>query len=275
MPGAGGTPPPASHPNDPREEDPVPAPRVLRLLAAAVDGLLAVLVVCVAAWRAGVLGSGVVPLGVFAAAILVLFALRDVPSGASLAKWLLGLRVTTSAGTTPRLGSRLLRAPWSATPLAWLFPALERRTPWRVVAYVPSAAGLAVRLTLAAIALGLAGVVGFAALRPGIGRDDALHLARTTIASDPLLPRTIGAPFDVELGRILPRRAVANGAAFEVELRGPHARQNMTVVARRVGGAWAVDEVIDIAVTAPDTAPSMAGGSRARGGSAPHEPDAR
>jgi hypothetical protein len=274
MPGAGGTTPPASHPNLGGGGS-VPAPRVLRLLAAAVDSVLAVLVVCVAAWRAGVLGTGIVPLGVFGAGILVLFALRDVPSGASLAKWLLGLRVATTDGTTPRLGSRLLRAPWSATPLGWMFPALERRTPWRVVAYVPSAAGLAVRLALAAVALALAGAVGFAALRPSIGRDDALHLARTTIASDPLLPRTLGAPFDVELGRILPRRAVANGAAFEVELRGPRARQNMTVVARRVGGAWAVDEVIDIAVTAPDTAPSMAGGSRTRSGPAQHETESR
>jgi hypothetical protein len=231
---------------------------LLRLLAAAVDGLLAILVVCIAAWRAGVLGSGVVPLAAFAAAIWVLFALRDVPSGASLAKWLLGLRVATTAGTTPRLGSRLLRAPWSATPLAWLFPALERRTPWRVVAYVPSTAGLGVRLALAVAALGVAGVIGFAALRPSIGRDDALHLAHTTIAADPLLPRTLGTPVAVELGRILPRRAVASGAAFELELRGPRGRQSMTVVAIRVGGAWAVDEVIDIAVT-PDTAPGIAG----------------
>jgi hypothetical protein len=224
-----------------------------------VDGVAAVLASVVAALRAAdgraaadeaAAGLPLVPIVVAAS---LLFALRDVPAGASLAKWLLGLRVETRAGTRPGLASRLARAPWSVLPLGWLFPALEHRTPWRVVAYAPSTAGLALRLALAVTALGAGSFAAFSALRPGITRDDATRLARATIAGDPLLQRALGAPLEIELGRIAPRRALRGGAVFELQAYGPRGRQSMTVVARRVADVWAIEEVVDIETVPPET----------------------
>jgi hypothetical protein len=234
-----------------------------RLCAALVDGVLAVLIVIVAAMRAagGTAGSNGIALPALALALaaLVLFALRDVASGASLAKWLLGLRVETGSGRRPGLGSRLARAPWSVLPLGWASPALEARTPWRVVAYTPSTAGLVARLALAVAALAVGGATTFAALRPGIGRDDALRLAESTIAADPLLQRVLGQPITLQLGRIAPRRAVRGAAVFTLQATGPRGSQSMTVVARRVGDAWAVEEITDIETVMSADAPSGSG----------------
>jgi hypothetical protein len=230
-----------------------------------VDGVVAVLASVVAALR-GVGGgdaTGGLPLAAIGAAALALFALRDVPAGASLAKWLLGLRVETRAGTRPSLASRRARARGRVLRRAWLPPAPARRTPWRVVAYAPTTAGLAVRLVLAATTLVAGGVIAFTALRPGITSADATRLARATIAGDPHLQRTLGLPIAIEVGTIAPRRALRGGAVFELQAFGPRGRQTMTVVARRIGSDWAVEEVVDIQTVAPD----LGGGVRAeRGG---------
>ena len=228
--------------------------RIARLFAAAVDVVLAVLIAVAAALRRAaddaVAGLPVQPIAI---AAVCLFALRDVPSGASLAKWLLGLRLETPGGARPGVASRLLRAPWSVLPLAWLFPALERRTPWRVVAYAPSAAGLVTRLTLAAVAVAAGGIAAFTTLRPAIGRDDAVQLAHATLGDDPLLQRELGVPITIELGTIAPRRTLRDGAVFAVAAHGPRGHQNMTVVARRVGDTWAIEERFDIETVVTDS----------------------
>jgi hypothetical protein len=184
--------------------------------------------------------------------VVLLLALRDVPTGASGAKWLLGLRLVGPNGGRLPLGARLLRAPVSLLPLEWLAGERRGTLPWRVVSYVPSAAGLGVRVALA-LATG-ACCVGFGvqSLRPSIGRADALRLASDSILADPLLRRTLGDPLEVQVRRIEPRNRLAlrgTEGQFELRIQGPRARQDMRVRALKVEGRWAVDEIVDIDIS--------------------------
>jgi len=191
---------------------------------------------------------------------LFFFALRDVASGASLAKWLMGVRVETAAGRRPSIASRLARAPWSILPFG-MIPAIERLTPWRVTAYAPSTTGLTVRAALAAAALAATATWTFAATRPSIGRNDALRLARSLVAGDSLLRDRLGEPCEVEVDELVPRARLGwsrGEGVFAVHVRGARAQQTMTVRSRRIAGVWAVDEVTDIEVSPTVASKSVA-----------------
>jgi hypothetical protein len=142
--------------------------------------------------------------------------------------------------------------PWSLLPFG-LVPAVERRTPWRVAAYLPSGAGLAARALLAASALGATLFWGRAVLRPSIDRADAMRLAENTLIVDPFLRSQLGPPMSAEVGELAPRSGsgwTTSEGAFQLRIRGSRATQTMTVRARKVDGAWTVDEVTDIEVSA-------------------------
>jgi hypothetical protein len=184
---------------------------------------------------------------------LALLAVRDLPTGASLAKWLLCLRVAGRDGRPLGLGLRLLRAPVSLLPLALLPAEVQHRLPWRVVGYAPGVRGLVLRtlLTGGAAAVSIAWAVE--TVRPSIGRDEAARLARTLVDGDPLLGRALGEPLEHEVLRVTPRAHQAGRgqrASFEMRVRGLHKQQSMTVHVRRVDGAWTVEEVLDIDIGA-------------------------
>jgi len=196
-----------------------------------------------------------------AALTLGLVALRDVPTGASLAKWILCLRVVRPDGRPLGFWQRLARAPFSLLPLAWLSRHVQATLPWRIATYSPSARGLALRT-------GLAGAVAAASLgwgvdtvRPSIGRGDAERLVDATILSDPQLERALGSPLASHVRRISPRaqeRIHGAHARFELVVRGSEMQQDMVVVALKIDGRWVVDEITDIAVREVDAAEPMA-----------------
>lgn len=232
----------------------------LRIAAGFVDATLSLALAAAALWLGGphvpgVAGTALTLDARFLGTALIFFALRDVGGGASVAKWVMGLRVESPAGTRPGFVSRLVRAPWALLPLG-LVPAIERRTPWRVVAYVPSGMGLAVRAVLAVACLGSTLVWGATALRPSIGRDDAMQLAKSTLLGDPFLRGALGEPLLAEIGAVAPRgRGTwrSHEGAFQMRILGARAMQSMTVRARKVDGAWAIDEVTEIEVSALDS----------------------
>jgi hypothetical protein len=239
-----------------------PAQRVLAFTLDLCVALAAVLLLQLAirhglvapfgAWRPDGFGPGIDPQSVALAIALV--ALRDVPTGASFAKWLLALRVVGTDGTTLPLGLRLLRAPLSVLPFEWVAGEARGRLPWRVVPYAPSFRGLVARAALALLA-GIWSVVwGVETLRPSIGRRDAGRLARTVI-QDPALARALGPPLETEVRSIVPRsRMMLRGdeGEFELRVRGTRGRQDMRVRSLRIDGHWAVDEVVDIEITMTD-----------------------
>jgi hypothetical protein len=203
-------------------------------------------------------GTTLVPLdrGVWIAT-LALFALRDVATGASLAKWMLGLRLEMTDGTPTTFAGRLRHMPFSLSPLG-LIPAFERRTPWRVSVYVPSGRGLLLRAAVAVVLVGGSAVVTTLARRPRIGHDDALQLAQATILSDPHLADALGAPLTAEVGRTSPHANAtwrSSEGDFELRVRGVRAMQTMVVRARKIDGQWAVEEVTDIERSSLDAPP--------------------
>jgi len=235
---------------------------LLRIAAGFVDATLALALAFLALWVAAphIPGNDATALaldGRFLGTALLFFALRDVARGASVAKWVMGLRVETPAGTLPSLASRLARVPWALLPFG-LVPALERRTPWRVAAYVPTGGGLGVRAVLAMTCLVSTLLWGTTALRPSIGHEDAMQLAQTTLLGDPFLRSTLGEPLRAEIGAVAPRgRGTwrSHEGTFQMRIHGARAMQSMTVQARKVDGAWAVDEVTEIQVSLVDSLP--------------------
>jgi len=211
------------------------------------------------AWRPDGLGLGLDTATL--ALALALGALRDVPTGASVAKWLLGLRVVGLDGRTLPFGLRLLRAPISLLPFEWVAGESRGRLPWRVETYVPSFRGLLVRAGLALVAGAWSILWGVETLRPSIARGDAERLARHVVLHDPALVRELGEPLEADVRSIVPRsRMFLRGgeAEFQLRVRGMRARQDMRVRACKVEGRWVVDEVVDIEITrvdsiAPDT----------------------
>ena len=186
---------------------------------------------------------------------LVLIWARDVPLGASPAKWLLCLTVTDADGKPLPVASRLLRALVGAVPLGLFKPHFERRLfGWRVVSYSPSRAGLVTRTALTAGAAVFSVTWAFETVRPSIGRGEARQLA-DVLLDDPLLPRTLGQPLDFEIGSVT-RRARQPGASarasFRLRILGPRARQDMLVHARKVDGTWTLEELTDIEVTSAE-----------------------
>ncbi len=192
---------------------------------------------------------------------LGLALLRDVPTGASLAKWILCLRVVRPDGTKLRFWSRLARAPFSLLPFAWSSPRVQTSLPWRVVTYTPSARGLGLRTALAGAAAAASLTWGVDTVRPSIGRNDAEKLVHSTVLRDPLLQRALGAPLAWHVQRISPRaheRMYGARGRFELIVRGSAMQQDMVVVALKIDGRWVVDEITDIALRNVDPTEAVA-----------------
>lgn len=242
----------------------MPAPRWLRLAALLLDGMLAAslaLLVRLAVQIGIVPGFGAWGPGLEAPwfdAQLVLLALglaavRDVPWGSSPAKWLLCLRLVGSDGRRLGFGLRLLRAPASFLPFAWLPRSAQSRLPWRVVGYTPGPRGLVARTLLTGAAAAVS--IGWAVetVRPSIGERDAGRLARLLVDGDPLMRRQLGEPVEFRVVRVTPRAHQPQRgwrASFQMHVRGLRMQQSMVVHAQRVDGAWTVDEVLDIDISA-------------------------
>lgn len=192
---------------------------------------------------------------------LGLVALRDVPTGASLAKWILCLRVVRPDGRPLGFWQRLARAPFSLLPFAWMSRHVQATLPWRIATYTPSARGLALRTGLAGAAAAASLGWGVDTVRPSIGRRDAERLVHSTVLSDPHLERELGSPLSWQVRRISPRaheRIHGTRGRFELVVRGSEMQQNMVVVALKIDGRWVVDEITDIALRDVDPAESMA-----------------
>jgi hypothetical protein len=192
--------------------------------------------------------------------VLALTLLRDVPFGASAAKWLLCLRVVGRDGQPLGLLRRILRAPLSLLPLP---STLQSQLGWWVAAYSPSRAGLVARTAITAGAAVFSITWAVETVRPSISRGDAVRLSERLAHNDPLLRRTLGEPLEVEVGSIRRRtqqRDRLTEASFALRIEGPRARQEMLVHARRVDGTWTIEELTDIEITAaePDTTPTVA-----------------
>ena len=192
---------------------------------------------------------------------LGLASLRDVPTGASLAKWTLCLRVVRPDGTKLGFWSRVARAPFSLLPFAWISRRVQATLPWRVVTYTPSARGLGLRTALAGAAAAASLTWGVDTVRPSIGRGDAERLVHSTVLSDPHLQHALGAPLAWHVQRISPRaheRVYGARGRFELIVRGTAMQQDMVVVALKIDGRWVVDEITDIAQRSVDPAEAVA-----------------
>jgi hypothetical protein len=239
---------------------PVPAGAVPRLVAFGIDLVLA-LAAAVAVHGAFLRGwlPGLHPTGNDAVNLLqlpstwvltlLLVAVRDVPLGASFAKWMLCLRVVGVSGRPLSWPLRLLRAPLCTLPLEWLAGERRAAVPWRVTSYAPGSAGFALRVGLALGAASWSVVWGVASVRPSIGRGDAVQLVEQTLGRDPLLQRELGAPLQFEITAVTPRSRTglsAERGEFAVRVRGSARRQAMRVHALKVEGRWVIDELVDI-----------------------------
>lgn len=273
-------PDPAGVTSDPGALDAAPvarfAPRLPRAMAFLVDIMMALALGLVwrfsvhlqmlpgpLAWRPGANGPWVD--GTVLLFALAIFVLRDVPAGASLSKWLLCLRLVDERGRPLGFARRVLQVPASVLPFTWLWPGLQRRWPAGVGIYTPSARGMATRTTLASLAAVGSLLWGIESLRPSIGPRDASRLAEDTVLRDPALARTLGQPLEFELGSIAPRaheKLRREEARFDLVVRGRHSRQDMSVLARKVEGAWVVDQVVDIEVSALEPSPREAVAAR-------------
>lgn len=245
----------------------VAAPRFHRLTALLVDGLLALALVllvrllvrigvfpAIGNWHPGE-QSVWIDAQVFVASAS-LTALRDVPFGASFAKWLLCMRLTDRAGRPFGLLGRILRAPSSLLPFAWMSSRIQSRQSWRVSTYTPTRRGLALRTAFAAAAAVTSVAWGIETVRPSIGRNDALRLASATLLSDPRLQLELGPPLQMQVRTISPRaHEIVHGqlGKFELQIRGRERQQDMVVHARKVDGAWAIDTIVDIDISAIDS----------------------
>ncbi len=240
------------------------APRHLRLAATLLDVLLAFAATfavrslvhagtlpALGGWRPGDAGFWIDAQLVFMG--LGLASLRDVPFGSSLSKWLLCLRLERADGHPLGLVQRLLRAPISLLPLALLSDEIGGRMPWRVVGYAPSTRGLALRTGLTSAAAAASILWAVETVRPSIGQQDASRLAEQMVAGDPVLRRELGDPVEMRILAITPRaHQAARGkcGTFDLQLRGLVRQQEMVVHARKVDGAWVVEEADDIDIRA-------------------------
>jgi uncharacterized RDD family membrane protein YckC len=175
--------------------------------------------------------------------VLGIASLRDVPTGASLAKWILCLRVVRADGSKLGFWSRVARAPFSLLPFAWISRRVQTSLPWRVVSYTPSARGLGVRTALAGAAAAASLTWGAETVRPSIGRGDAERLVHATVLTDPHLQRELGAPLAWHVLHISPRAHERfHGARGRFRWSSAaRMQQDMVVVARKIGGRWVVD----------------------------------
>jgi uncharacterized RDD family membrane protein YckC len=184
---------------------------------------------------------------------LIVLALRDVPFGASFAKWLLGLRLETADGHPLGARLRILRIPIGLLPLEGMAGERRGRLPWRVASYVPSRRGLLARAALALGAAAWSVSWGVQSLRPSVSWHEAERLARTALAGDPSLERELGLPLEVEVQHIAPRSQLFphhDAAEFELRITGSRRRQDMRVRLRKVDGVWVLDEAVDVEITA-------------------------
>ncbi|HZL84092.1 MAG TPA: hypothetical protein VFD07_01810 [Candidatus Krumholzibacteria bacterium] len=232
------------------------APMLLRLVAFALDGMFAVVLVFVARLAFSPAGttpweSARAPLDtrVFLAVALLL-VLRDVVFFASPAKWLLCLRLEQPDGQRLPFTQRWWRAPWSILPWSLAPQRWQRRQRWRVRTYVPSRFGLALRTVCTASAA--IASVGWAlvTLRPSISSPAAETLVASLVRDDVQLRRTLGEPVVADIRSIARRGEVwmPGTASFQLRLQGTQARQQMRVLARRVEGEWAIEELSEIEI---------------------------
>jgi hypothetical protein len=106
-------------------------------------------------------------------------------------------------------------------------------------------------ITAAAAALSIGWAVE--TVRPSIGNGEALRLAETLVRTDPHLQRELGHPLEIRVLRVTPRAHHAERgkrASFDLRIRGPMMQEEMVVHARRVDGAWALEELSDIDIRA-------------------------
>ncbi len=229
---------------------------LLRLVAFALDGMFALVTVFVL--RLGFSDAGTTPWETARApldvrvwgAVALLLVLRDVVFFASPAKWLLCLRLEQPSGKLLPFTQRLWRAPWSVLPWALAPQRWQQRQGWRVRAYIPSRFGLALR-TVCTVGAALASA-GWAmvTLQPSIPNPAAESLVASLVHDDVQLRRTLGEPVVADIRSIARRGEVwtAATASFELRLQGSRARQQMRVHARRVDGAWAIEELSEIEI---------------------------
>lgn len=248
---------------------PGPEPRLAsrshRLAAAMVDVLLAFSAVLllrvlvhlqwiapIGVWRPDDTGIWIDTQLVFLS--LALAALRDLAFGASPAKWLLCMRLARHDGGRLGLGERLLRAPISILPFAWLGRGMQQRMSWRVVSYTPGSRGQMLRATVAIAAAVLSTSWGVETVRPSIGRQDAVQLAQSLVAGDRVLERDLGGgPLDhsiVYITRRAHERGFGKRASFQIEVHSLFLQQYMMVHAVKIDGAWVVEEVSEIEINA-------------------------
>ena len=259
------------------------APRALRLAAFFLDTLLAILVAVAlrllvrmgvlpewGSWSVYVESPRIEPqlIGVS----LILLASRDVLWGSSAAKWLLSLRLVRPDGGRLSFVQRLLRAPFSLLPLGVMRGSVQDALPWRVISYVPGRVGVLARTATTAFAATFSLLWAVETIRPSIPRKHAEGLAVTLIEGDLLLQQQLGSPLTSEIGEIT-RRAHqyerGRMATFHLNVLGPLGRQEMTVVARKVDGAWRLSELRDIAILLRDGSARVAERSGSSGAVAP------
>lgn len=199
-----------------------PVPMALRVLAFAIDAVLTVLaLVALRPWL------GKVPVTVWKETLsfgcLAWLLLRFLLFGKTPGTWVLCLRRTGRRSAPARRG--------------------------QVGSYTPSRAGLMLRLSATSVAL-VAALWAASMLRPSIGGSDAEQLASVLVLNDAQLRHTLGEPVRVDIRGVARRgeQAEAGTATFALRLRGQHSRQDMRVHARRVHGAWTIEELSDIEV---------------------------
>jgi len=182
--------------------------------------------------------------------VLILLALRDVLLPVSPAKWLLCLQLTRPDGRSLSFAQRLLRAPLSLLPMALLPRRLQESLWWRVTTTLPSRTGLIARLVGTATAAALSLTWAIHTFQPSIGNPDAERLAHVLLQGDQQLRTTLGEPVQCEVGPVARRaeRLQPGTARFRLRLRGTQGLQEMLVLARKVDGSWAVEELTEIQV---------------------------
>jgi hypothetical protein len=116
------------------------------------------------------------------------------------------------------------------------------------MAFNPGRRGLLIRLVGTATAAGLSLAWAIHAFQPSIGESEAEQLAHVLLQGDPRLRTTLGEPIQCEVGPVARRaeRLQPGTAQFHLLLRGTQGLQEMLVRARKVDGAWAVEELSEI-----------------------------
>jgi hypothetical protein len=184
------------------------------------------------------------------------------------------MRLVDDAGRRLGVWGRLVRAPISILPFAWVSDEMQRRMPWRVAIYAPSRQGRVARSAVV-VAAALSSVAwGIESSRPSIGGGDASTLAHGFVEHDMALRRSIGPVLDYEVVRISRRaheRGFGQRGTFELRVRGFTLQQDMMVHAVKVDGRWSIEEIHDIDIYPVDNSVAKRTPSASRTPHAPRE----